>query len=104
MQSLAQEAERLKMLHPDRSNVIDSKRREAQDYWENLRQKAAERKAGLDRSYSLHRFFADYRDLMSWISDMKAVISADEPAKDVAGAEALLERHQEHKVVGIFKI
>lgn len=30
---------------------------------------------------------------------MKAIISADELAKDVAGAEALLERHQEHKVI-----
>ena len=29
---------------------------------------------------------------------MKTVISADELAKDVTGAEALLERHQEHKV------
>lgn len=29
---------------------------------------------------------------------MKAVISADELAKDVAGAEALLESHQEHRV------
>merc|ERR1711872_704443 len=27
----------------------------------------------------------------------RAIISADELAKDVAGAEALLERHQEHK-------
>ncbi|KAI1305212.1 Spectrin alpha chain [Halotydeus destructor] len=27
---------------------------------------------------------------------MKSIISADELAKDVAGAEALLERHQEH--------
>ena len=29
---------------------------------------------------------------------MKAIVSADELAKDVAGAEALLERHQEHTV------
>ena len=29
---------------------------------------------------------------------MKAIISADDLAKDVAGAEALLDRHQEHKV------
>lgn len=29
---------------------------------------------------------------------MKSIIQADELAKDVAGAEALLERHQEHKV------
>lgn len=30
---------------------------------------------------------------------MKALINADELANDVAGAEALLDRHQEHKVV-----
>ena len=39
-----------------------------------------------------------HRDLMSWISDTKTIISADDLAKDVTGAEALLERHQEHKV------
>ena len=32
---------------------------------------------------------------------MKTVIQADELAKDVAGAEAFLERHQEHKVWAI---
>ena len=56
------------------------------------------RKQALDESYFLHRFLADFRDLVSWINDMKAIVSADELAKDVAGAEALLERHQEHKV------
>jgi len=29
---------------------------------------------------------------------MKTIISADDLAKDVAGAESLLEKHQEHKV------
>jgi len=52
----------------------------------------------LEESYYLHRFLADFRDMSSWINDMKAIISADELAKDVPGAEALLERHQEHKV------
>ena len=59
---------------------------------------ADDRKKRLDDSYNLHRFLADYRDLISWIHDMKTIISADDLAKDVAGAEALLERHQEHKV------
>lgn len=35
---------------------------------------------------------------MSFISEMKVLIQSDELAKDVAGAEALLEHHQEHKV------
>lgn len=59
-----------------------------------MKAKAQNRKRKLDESYMLHRFLADFRDLISWIHEMKAVISADELAKDVAGAEALLERHQ----------
>ena len=30
---------------------------------------------------------------------MKVLIQSDELAKDVASAESLLERHQEHKVI-----
>ena len=52
----------------------------------------------MDDSYYLHRFLSDFRDLISWIHDIKAIIAADELAKDVAGAEALLERHEEHRV------
>ena len=78
--------------------MIDGKLDEISSTWEDLRKKAEERKRCLDDSYLLHRFLADYRDLISWINDTKAVISADELAKDVAGAEALLERHQEHRV------
>ncbi|CDW52174.1 Spectrin alpha chain [Trichuris trichiura] len=97
VQSLAIEAERLKSLHPDRVKPIDDKKLEVLSNWENLKRKASERKAGLERAFILHRFFADYRDLISWITDVKALILADELAKDVAGAEALLERHQEHR-------
>ena len=35
--------------------------------------------------------------LSSWINDWSALITGEEPAKDVAGAEALLARHAEHK-------
>ena len=31
---------------------------------------------------------------MAWISSMLALVSSDELAKDVGGAERLLERHQ----------
>lgn len=39
------------------------------------------------------------RDHISFISEMKVLIQSDELAKDVASAESLLERHQEHKVL-----
>uniref|UniRef100_T1JWD6 Uncharacterized protein n=1 Tax=Tetranychus urticae TaxID=32264 RepID=T1JWD6_TETUR len=37
----------------------------------------------LDDSYELQRFLADYRDLMSWIVSIKALVSSDELANDV---------------------
>lgn len=37
------------------------------------------------------------RELMSWVNDMKALLSADELAKDMSGAEAMLQRHRERK-------
>ena len=40
------------------------------------------------------RFLLLFRDLMAWINSMMALVSSDELAKDVTGAEALLERHQ----------
>uniref|UniRef100_A0A069DXZ1 Putative beta-spectrin n=1 Tax=Panstrongylus megistus TaxID=65343 RepID=A0A069DXZ1_9HEMI len=95
--TLGKEAERLCTIHSDHAAQIQAKRAEIVSYWERLTAKATERRQKLDESYYLHRFLADFRDLISWINDMKAIISADELAKDVAGAEALLERHQEHK-------
>lgn len=95
--TLGKEADRLCSIHGDHADVIQAKRAEIEDYWHSLTTKAKERREKLEESYALHRFLADFRDLVSWINDMKAIISADELAKDVAGAEALLERHQEHR-------
>uniref|UniRef100_A0A2A6CFM8 Spc-1 n=1 Tax=Pristionchus pacificus TaxID=54126 RepID=A0A2A6CFM8_PRIPA len=97
MGQLEKETERLLETHPERKDVILAKMDEARRAWNALRDAAQGRKEGLNKSYALQRFLADYRDLVSWMNDMKAIIAADELAKDVAGAEALLEAHQEHK-------
>ena len=95
--ALGRETEHLCSAHPEHSNQIRAKNSEMLSAWERLKNQTQTRKQKLDDSYILHRFLADYRDLISWIQNMKAVISADELAKDVAGAEASLERHQEHR-------
>ena len=96
--ALGAESKRLEEIHKDQADTINAKQNEIEDNWERLKEKGAERKSRLDDSYHLHRYLADFRDLVSWMHDMKAIISADDLAKDVAGAEALLDRHQEHKV------
>uniref|UniRef100_A0A8B9TD69 Spectrin alpha chain, non-erythrocytic 1 n=1 Tax=Anas platyrhynchos TaxID=8839 RepID=A0A8B9TD69_ANAPL len=88
VKALCAEADRLQQSHPINASQIQVKREELIANWEQIRTLAAER---------LQRFLADFRDLTSWVTEMKALINADELANDVAGAEALLDRHQEHK-------
>ncbi|XP_023929927.1 spectrin alpha chain-like isoform X4 [Lingula anatina] len=91
------ESGRLSAEYPDHADEVQTKQDEINQNWARLQEKAEERKNRLDDSYHLQRFLADFRDLVSWIHEMMAIISADDLAKDVAGAESLLERHQEHK-------
>uniref|UniRef100_A0AAQ4S231 Spectrin alpha, non-erythrocytic 1 n=1 Tax=Gasterosteus aculeatus aculeatus TaxID=481459 RepID=A0AAQ4S231_GASAC len=95
--TLGGDAERLQQTHPQNASQIHLKKDELVTNWEQIRTLAAERHARLNDSYRLQRFTADFRDLTSWVTEMKALINADELANDVAGAEALLDRHQEHK-------
>lgn len=80
--------------HPDTAEQIYNKQREINEEWTQLTVKANSRKEKLLDSYDLQKFLADYRDLMSWINSMMGLVSSDELATDVTGAEALLERHQ----------
>uniref|UniRef100_A0A8D3BV56 Spectrin alpha, non-erythrocytic 1 n=1 Tax=Scophthalmus maximus TaxID=52904 RepID=A0A8D3BV56_SCOMX len=95
--TLGGDAERLQQTHPQNAAQIHLKKDELVTNWEQIRTLAAERHTRLNDSYRLQRFTADFRDLTSWVTEMKALINADELANDVAGAEALLDRHQEHK-------
>ncbi|KAH7638391.1 alpha spectrin [Dermatophagoides farinae] len=94
---LEKEAQNYTEKHPDLRDQILMKLEEIRNVWLALQRKSSERKIRLEHSYLLHQFMADYRDLMSWIQDMKTIIASDELAKDVAGAEALLERLQEYQ-------
>merc|ERR1719159_2095924 len=84
-------------IHKDSAEVIYEKQKDINEEWTHLCSKANLRKVKLLDSYDLQRFLSDYRDLMSWVSSMKSLICTDELANDVTGAEALLERHQEHR-------
>lgn len=61
MQQLEKDQQRLCETHPDHADAIVAKMDQAKKQWEALKQKALERKAGLERSYRIHRFLVDYR-------------------------------------------
>jgi spectrin alpha len=94
---MEQESHQLRDNYPEHGSQIKGKCDEILKSWAELAAKVEERKRKLQESYLLQRFLSDYRDLLSWMNDMKSEMSGDELAKDVNGAEALLERNSEHK-------
>nr|BAN20944.1 spectrin [Riptortus pedestris] len=97
IRQLDETATRLMQSHPETAEQTYAKQKDINEEWTQLTAKANSRKEKLLDSYDLQRFLSDYRDLMSWINSMMGLVSSDELASDVTGAEALLERHQEHR-------
>ncbi|OAD53242.1 Spectrin beta chain, brain 4 [Eufriesea mexicana] len=94
---LMEEASRLIELFPDARIHIDVKHQEAEATWNELLEKAAQRRSKLAQAEQLQAYLGEYRDLMSWINEMVAKVTAPELARDVPGAEALILRHNEYK-------
>lgn len=87
-------ANRLMQSHPDTAEQTYAKQKEINEEWTQLQAKAQTRKEKLLDSYDLQRFLSDYRDLIAWINSMMGLVTSEELANDVTGAEALIERHQ----------
>jgi len=95
--SLEEGGEKLAKNHPESTQDIADRKAVILKDWVQLKQVAIERKEKLLDSYDFQRFLSDFRDLMAWISNMESLMNNEEMATDVTVAEALLERHQEHR-------
>ncbi|XP_046388683.1 spectrin alpha chain, non-erythrocytic 1 isoform X4 [Ischnura elegans] len=94
--TLVEEAHRIGSLYPDARDHIESKKEEATESWNELEAHATERKDKLGQRERLQAYFQEYRELMAWINDMLAKVTAPDLARDVPGAEALVNRHNEY--------
>jgi len=97
VESLMEEASRLIELFPDARIHINVKHQEAEAAWAELLEQAAQRRSKLAQAEQLQTYLGEYRELISWINEMVAKVTAPELARDVPGAEALLSRHNEYK-------
>uniref|UniRef100_W4VRA2 Putative karst n=1 Tax=Corethrella appendiculata TaxID=1370023 RepID=W4VRA2_9DIPT len=95
VESVTSEAEKLADTFPDAKEHIEVKRDETIEAWSDLLEKTNQRKEKLKQAEQLQAYFDEYRDLMAWINEMLAQITAPELAKDVAGAEALIAKIRE---------
>ena len=92
-----EEASRLASLFPDATEHIAVKHEQVDEAWGDLLEKSAQRKSKLVQAEQLQAYFDEYRDLLSWINEMVAKVTAPELARDVPGAEALISRHNEYR-------
>uniref|UniRef100_A0AAG5CRA5 Spectrin beta chain n=1 Tax=Anopheles atroparvus TaxID=41427 RepID=A0AAG5CRA5_ANOAO len=97
LESVIGEAQKLADTYPDAKEHIEVKRDETIEVWSELKDRTVQRKEKLAQAEQLQAYFDDYRDLMAWINEMLAKITAPDLAKDVAGAEALIAKIKEHR-------
>ncbi|XP_069954037.1 spectrin beta chain, non-erythrocytic 5 isoform X2 [Cherax quadricarinatus] len=97
VESVVEEAKRLAELFPDAREHISVKHEETVEAWNDLLDKSAQRKDKLYQAEKLQSYFDDYRELMAWLNEILAKITAPELPRDVPGSEAVISRHKEYK-------
>ncbi|CAG9772527.1 unnamed protein product [Ceutorhynchus assimilis] len=83
-------------LEQNKAEQTLQKQHEVTELWTQLTAKANSRKEKLFDSYDLQRFLKDHRDLLAWINSMLGLVSSEELANYVTGAEGLIERPQKN--------
>ncbi|KAM5236514.1 spectrin alpha chain, erythrocytic 1 [Ctenodactylus gundi] len=96
VKELCAKADKLMTSHPSDEPQLKQMRDDLVSTWEHIRALANTRYAKLQASYGYRRFLSDYDELTGWMAEKTALINADELPIDVAGGQALLDRHQQH--------
>nr|KAF6487643.1 spectrin beta, non-erythrocytic 5 [Rousettus aegyptiacus] len=89
------EACRLGQLHPVAQESLAQQLAEVQEAWATLDAKAQERGWQLEQAAQGRTFLGRCRELLAWAQEKQALVSSEELAGDMAGAERLLGQHEE---------
>lgn len=98
VENVEQEGEKLINEFPDTKEHIDDKCEDMLSAWGNLQTEAERRKDHLQQAEQLQTYFDQFQDLLAWITEMVAKITAPDLPNDCNEAELLIERHKEYKV------
>ena len=79
-------------MHPKKTNQILECQKEVNEIWNSFVTKSWSL-----RSLVCQSFLSNYRDLIFWIESMTARVSSEKHASNTIEAEALVERHQQHR-------
>ncbi|XP_052891204.1 spectrin beta chain, non-erythrocytic 1 [Anopheles moucheti] len=94
LQVLVDDSLRLQTKYPgDNAKAIAAEQENVIQYWNLLKEKSALRNDQLHASCDLQHFLTQVRDLMSWATNLRAALQAEEHVSDAAGATALKIQH-----------
>lgn len=74
-------------------NVIQ-RQKEVQVLWQNVKNKALDRRSRLESAVGQQIFMNSSKNLLNWLSSVKELVNTDASARDVVTAENLLKNHQ----------
>ncbi|XP_029641431.1 spectrin beta chain, non-erythrocytic 1 isoform X3 [Octopus sinensis] len=97
VENMTKSARRLVEEFPDAKTHVVNKHESMVQAWNKLVEKSSIKKEKLLQAQKLQTYFNEYRELTTWINEMLSLISAEDLAKDIAGAEASLNRFKEIK-------
>merc|ERR1711899_78423 len=81
----------------DKAMEITNREREVVRAWLELQNIGESRKAKLNDTSDLFKFFAMVRNLILWMDDLMRQMKTSEKPRDVSGVELLMNNHQGHK-------
>merc|ERR1719225_57514 len=81
----------------DKAMEITNREREVVRAWLELQNIGESRKAKLNDTSDLFKFFAMVRNLTLWMEDLMRQMKTSEKPRDVSGVELLMNNHQGHK-------
>lgn len=88
-------ADSVKASYPSECGNVAKKQKELHDIWEQVKERAAERRLRLEDSRGLQVLTNSAKNLLAWVSEVKVALNSFEPARDVATAEYNLKKHHE---------
>lgn len=99
VEALFVEADRLATLFPDIKENIDERKNNVHSVWNGLIKKSVIHRENLMQIEKIQSYFDEFRELLTWIKEMMALITADDRlGADIVSAEEQLNRHNEYKM------
>ncbi|XP_037299211.1 spectrin alpha chain, non-erythrocytic 1 isoform X2 [Manduca sexta] len=95
---LKDESQRLGEAFPDAKEHVSAKLEQVTESLQTLTARAEQASQQLELAGQLQAYFGTYQELLAWLNETIARVTAPELAADVSGAERLVARHQELKV------